>query len=166
MTLFPWWNPTCSVFLLPFSAHTSLISVGSTTPSVSLLGILIPQRSSPQSNHRSFLVILGNFIFNQHAHLVLEVNVISLTKQCCVVYTLWMSVHEKIMPQRKKKQVIFSWRVIKFCLENENTKMKISDFTGFFLDAFLSVVYNAALGRESQRQSTTKRKKYEDLGGF
>lgn len=54
--------------------------MGSTTPSVTLLGILILQHSSLHSNHRSFPVILGNFIFNQHAHLVLKVNVISVTK--------------------------------------------------------------------------------------
>lgn len=80
MTLFPWWNPTCSVFLSPFFAHTGLISVGSTTPCVSLLGILIPQCSSLHSNHKSFLVIWGNFSCNQHTLLVLKVNVISVTK--------------------------------------------------------------------------------------
>lgn len=58
--------------VLFFSAHTGLISVGSTTPTVSLLGILIPRRSPLHSNHKSFLVILGNFTFNQLALLVLK----------------------------------------------------------------------------------------------
>lgn len=77
-----WWNPTCSIFLsLFFLAHTGLISVGSTTPSVSLLGILIPLSSSLHSYRKAFLVIFGNFIFNQKALLGLKVNVIGVTKR-------------------------------------------------------------------------------------
>lgn len=55
--------------------------MGSTTPSVSLLGILIPLSSSLHSYHKGFLVIFGNFIFNQKALLGLKVNVIGVTKR-------------------------------------------------------------------------------------
>lgn len=77
--------------------------MGSTTLSVSLLGILIP-RCSLHSNHRSFLGILGNFIFNQRARLVLKVNVISVTKRFNSLsgYRLWMKVHVG----RKKKKAL------------------------------------------------------------
>lgn len=71
--------PAASFCLFFFLAHTGLISVGSTTPSVSLLGILIPLSSSLHS--KGFLVIFGNFIFNQKALLGLKVNVIGVTKR-------------------------------------------------------------------------------------
>lgn len=55
--------------------------MGSTTPSVSLLGILIPLSSPLHSYRKGFLVIFGNFIFNQKALLGLKVNVIGVTKR-------------------------------------------------------------------------------------
>lgn len=54
--------------------------MGSTTP-VSLLGILIPLSSPLHSYRKGFLVIFGNFIFNQKALLGLKVNVIGVTKR-------------------------------------------------------------------------------------